>query len=161
MAEKMILKNEGPGGIITAKGIHTDSVGIRTGPGGLNLNDSGVINVVESFKDKDGKPIRVSNVKSGKQNLSTEQWKQAFTKVFKQNKQQMDGKLKAAGVRPTLQPSLIIETFEDDWDKQWFLMKLLRKRRLGELWRRHVCAPPRMCKDGVGNALSRGADVLS
>ena len=28
--------------------------------------------------------------------------------------------LKAAGVRPTLQPSLMIETFEGDWQKQWF-----------------------------------------
>lgn len=28
--------------------------------------------------------------------------------------------LKAAGVRATLQPSLMIETFEGDWEKEWF-----------------------------------------
>ena len=28
--------------------------------------------------------------------------------------------LKTAGVRPTLKPSLMIETFEGDWEKQWF-----------------------------------------
>jgi len=28
--------------------------------------------------------------------------------------------LKAAGVKPTLQPSLMIETFEGDWEKEWF-----------------------------------------
>ena len=28
--------------------------------------------------------------------------------------------LKAAGVQPTLKPSLMIETFEGDWEKQWF-----------------------------------------
>jgi len=28
--------------------------------------------------------------------------------------------LKAAGVRPTLKPSLTIETFQGDWQKEWF-----------------------------------------
>jgi len=31
--------------------------------------------------------------------------------------------MKAAGVRATLKPSLVIETFEDDWEKEWFTYK--------------------------------------
>jgi len=33
------------------------------------------------------------------------------------------GQLKAAGVCATLKPSLMIETFEDDWEKEWFTYK--------------------------------------
>jgi len=32
-------------------------------------------------------------------------------------------KLKASGVRATLKPSLVIETFEGDWEKEWFTYK--------------------------------------
>jgi len=33
------------------------------------------------------------------------------------------GQLKEAGVCATLKPSLVIETFEGDWEKQWFTYK--------------------------------------
>lgn len=33
------------------------------------------------------------------------------------------GELKAAGVKATLQPSLLIESFEGDWEREWFTYK--------------------------------------
>lgn len=53
------------------------------------------------------------------------------------------GRLKAAAVRATLKPSLVIETFEGDWEKQWFTYRPEDwARRTHKLYDEQWQAPP-------------------
>lgn len=52
--------------------------------------------------------------------------------------------IKAAGVRATLKPSLVIETFEGDWEKQWFTYKPEDwARRTHKIYDEQWQAPPK------------------